>query len=133
MNSSSTEYAPPYATVTSTNRGGALLMVNIVGLIVSLASVGVRIFMSSLQSKKGLAVYKDDLLCFAGLVCMPKQCRMPPANLAFKACCIIQSALIWTGIVRGNGKSIDLISPQDLVYIQQVRNPFVDTSKYDIC
>jgi hypothetical protein len=98
MNTNSTRYAPAYATVSSTNRGGALLMVNIVGLIVSLASVAVRLFISTLQSKKGFAVYKDDLLCFAALVCIPQQVKMHIcANMALITRPAVSFSLRWYG------------------------------------
>jgi hypothetical protein len=62
-------FTAPFAVVTSTDRGGQLLIVNFVGLIVSLASVVLRIHISRREQLTGFAFHKDDLLCFAALVC----------------------------------------------------------------
>jgi hypothetical protein len=70
MSSAANEtFAAPFAVATATDRGGQLLIVNFVGLIVSLASVVLRIHMSRREQLTGFAFHKDDLLCFAALVC----------------------------------------------------------------
>jgi hypothetical protein len=63
-----TSYNPPLGVVTSTDRGGALLVVNIITLTVSLISIGVRFFISHRANDYGFVVYKDDLLCYAATV-----------------------------------------------------------------
>jgi hypothetical protein len=40
--------------------------------------------------------------------------------IRLKLFAVIQFALVWTGVAHGNGKSIDLISPQGLVQVQKV-------------
>jgi hypothetical protein len=35
---------------------------------------------------------------------------------------VIQFGLVWTGVAHGNGKFIDLVSPQHLVQVQKVCN-----------
>jgi hypothetical protein len=69
MTSYNATYVTPYTAVTSVDRGGALLIVNIIGLTVSLLSVGARIYISKRETETGFAVYKDDLMCFAATVC----------------------------------------------------------------
>ena len=61
-------YYPPLGVVNSTDRGGALLVVNIITLTISLISVGVRLFISCRANKNKFAVYKDDLLCYTATV-----------------------------------------------------------------
>jgi hypothetical protein len=61
-------YSTPYAAITSTDHGGPLLIVNLVGLFISFFSVGVRIYLANRDRDKGWAVFKDDLLCFIALV-----------------------------------------------------------------
>jgi hypothetical protein len=89
MASDNVTFTAPYAAVTSTNRGGQLVIVNIVGLLVSLFSVALRIKISRRETQDELfAFYKDDLLCFVAAVC---QFKSPASNvhchtnLAFQA------------------------------------------------
>ena len=64
-------YTVPYADVSATDRGGQLLIVNLVTLTVSLLSVGLRIFIANRENGNVLSFYKDDLLCFAATVRCP--------------------------------------------------------------
>jgi hypothetical protein len=61
-------YSAPLAVISSTNQGGALLVVNIIGLIIAIVSVGVRIFLSKKSGENGFVVFKDDVLCYAATV-----------------------------------------------------------------
>lgn len=68
MTSNNGAYLAPFAAITPTDRGGALLIVNTIGLIISLVSVGVRVYISHRESDDSYIAHKDDYLCFAGLV-----------------------------------------------------------------
>ena len=61
-------YSAPLAVISSTDQGGALLVVNIIGLIIAIVSVGVRIFLSKKSGEHGFVVFKDDALCYASTV-----------------------------------------------------------------
>jgi hypothetical protein len=65
-------YAAPYAAISSTQRGGPLVIVNTVGLLIALFSVGVRVYMAYRDRHRGLGfvVFKDDILCFVSMVCL---------------------------------------------------------------
>jgi hypothetical protein len=69
MGSGNATYAHPYAALVSTDRGGVLLAVNTICLIISLFSVALRVGISKRRTKGHFAVFKDDLLCFAAAVC----------------------------------------------------------------
>jgi hypothetical protein len=69
MSSDNITYAPAYAAVTATDRGGQLVIVNIIGLFLSLSSVAVRIHISRRETVSEFAFYKDDLLCLVAVVC----------------------------------------------------------------
>jgi hypothetical protein len=109
----------PYAVITSTDHGGQLLVVALATLTITVASVCLRIHISHPQSRTTFAFYKDDLLCFAAVVCSRRLSRVPLTR-ASKIFFIIQVALVWVGIVQGNGKAIDLISPRNLDLLQRV-------------
>jgi len=99
--------APPVAFVSATDKGGKLLIVDVVTLTLSLFSVGLRVYISNpgaSSSRNGLAFYKDDVLFFLAA-----------------AFCITQFALVWVSVGNGNGKTMDLISPENLVHIQKIQ------------
>ena len=78
MASGDPAYTAPYATVSSTDRGGALLTVNTIGLTITVFSVALRVLISNKETELGLAVYRDDILCFAATVsCL--RASPPPA------------------------------------------------------
>jgi len=52
----------------------------------------------------GFTLYTDDTLCFIGILF-----------------CFIEFGLIWAGVKKGNGKDMDLLSPQSLVKVQQIQ------------
>jgi hypothetical protein len=64
-------YTVPYAAVSAFDRGGELLIVNLVTLTVSLISVGLRIYIANRENRSALSFYKDDFLCFAAAVRRP--------------------------------------------------------------
>jgi hypothetical protein len=61
--------SPPVGYDSSTDHGGKLLIVDVIILIFSLFSVGLRIYNSSWTRRKAFAFYKDDVLCFVAAVC----------------------------------------------------------------
>jgi len=61
--------SPPVGYVSSIDHGGRLLIVDVIILILSLFSVGLRIYNSSWASRKAFTLYKDDVLCFVAAVC----------------------------------------------------------------
>jgi hypothetical protein len=67
-NATTEHYLAPAGYTNSTDNGGALLIVNLIGLILVLASVGLRIFIARRVSTSEIAIYKDDLFCFAAAV-----------------------------------------------------------------
>jgi hypothetical protein len=69
MSSDNVTFTAPYAAVSSTDRGGQLVIVNIIGLTVALFSVALRVHISRRETENGFAFYKDDLLCFVAAVC----------------------------------------------------------------
>jgi hypothetical protein len=66
MSSFNDSYSAPYVAISSTDRGGAILIVDIIGLVIALFSVCVRIYLGKRDLEKGLGfvVYKDDLFCY---------------------------------------------------------------------
>ena len=64
-------YSPPLGVDTSADRGGVLLIVNIVTLVLSLFSVFVRFHISHRANKTVFVVYKDDIFCYAATVPRP--------------------------------------------------------------
>lgn len=66
--STNATYSAPLAAVSDTDRGGALLIVNIISLVVSLVALGVRLYISNRSAGKGFAFFKDDLFCSASIV-----------------------------------------------------------------
>jgi hypothetical protein len=67
-NATMAQYLAPAGYMTATDNGGALLIINLIGLILMLASVGLRIFIARRVTTSEVAIYKDDLLCFAAAV-----------------------------------------------------------------
>jgi hypothetical protein len=39
-----------------------------------------------------------------------------------QALCVVQFAVVWTGVAHGNGKAMALISSENLVHVQKVRS-----------
>ena len=54
--------------MSSTDHSGALLIVNLVGLILSLGTVALRIFLAQRVKSDQIVMYKDDLFFLAGIV-----------------------------------------------------------------
>ena len=54
--------------MSSTDHSGALLIVNLVGLILSLGTVALRIFLAQRVKSDQIVIYKDDLFFLAGIV-----------------------------------------------------------------
>jgi hypothetical protein len=78
-------FTAPYTVITPTDRSGQLLIVNAVALAISLFSIASRMSISTRRSRNTFTIYKDDLLCFAALVCPLQVIRFQPANPPFQA------------------------------------------------
>ena len=61
-------YLPPAAVISPTDHGGALLIVDIIGLIIAIASVCVRVHLSRRAGARNFFALKDDVLCYAATV-----------------------------------------------------------------
>lgn len=62
-----TTYHNSLASISDTEKGAAILIVNIIALIISVASVAVRFFISK-RKGAGYRPARDDLFCYASLV-----------------------------------------------------------------
>jgi hypothetical protein len=113
------QYLAPAGYTTATDNGGALLIVNLIGLILMLASVGLRIFIARRVTSSEIAIYKDDLFCFAAAVRL-HLCMTPALLIPVQVICVFIFALTWTGVSEGNGKMMHLISPDKLIRLQKV-------------
>jgi hypothetical protein len=69
-------FVAPYTVITSVDRSGQLLVVNAIAVAISLFSVASRIYNSGRNSQNVFNFYKDDLMCFAALVCSPQTMRL---------------------------------------------------------
>lgn len=94
-------YTSPAGVVTPDDRCGVILIVNIIGLVIALSSVAARVYITSGGLKK-LVCNKDDAVCLLATIF-----------------CIAESALIFSEVSKGFSKSIDLISPEDLIQVQK--------------
>jgi hypothetical protein len=61
-------YTAPFAVISATDRGGQVIIANIIIFILAFLSVALRIHVASRKNRNALNLYKDDLLCFAALV-----------------------------------------------------------------
>jgi hypothetical protein len=69
MSSSGNEtYRAPYTVVSATERGGQLLIVNLITFIVTVLSVALRVYIANRENRSASTFHKDDLLCFAAAV-----------------------------------------------------------------
>jgi hypothetical protein len=118
-NATTEQYLAPAGYMTATDNGGALLIVNLIGLILVVASVALRIFIARRVTTNEIAIYKDDLFCFAATVSL-HLCMTPALLIPVQVFCVFVFVLTWTGISEGNGKMMHLISPNKLVRLQQV-------------
>jgi hypothetical protein len=64
------DYSAPYAVISATDRGGALLIVDVVGLVIVVFSVVTRMYLAGRETNRlfGLAMHKDDLMCYVAMV-----------------------------------------------------------------
>jgi hypothetical protein len=62
------QHLKPAGFVSATDDSGSLLIVNLVGLILALASVYLRIFLARRNAGTWFPRHKDDLFCFAATV-----------------------------------------------------------------
>lgn len=60
-------YTSPAGVVTSDDRSGVILIVNIIGLVIALSSVAVRVYITSAGLKKPVC-NKDDAFCLLATV-----------------------------------------------------------------
>jgi hypothetical protein len=90
-------YTVPYAVVTATDRGGQLLIVNIVTLTLSVISFCLRIYIANRENRSGLRIYKDDILCFAGTVRCPSS---PPGSGSLTAVLGLLHHPMWADMGR---------------------------------
>jgi len=95
-------YFTPAAVISPTDHGGALLIVDIVGLIVAIASVCVRIHLSRRAGACNFFALKDDVLCYIATILV-----------------IVESSLVWAATRAGSGKTIGLLSPSAIIKVQQ--------------
>jgi hypothetical protein len=58
----------PAGFVSATDHGGALLIINLMGLIITLASAGLRFYLAQRLVTNEIAIHKDDLFCFIATV-----------------------------------------------------------------
>jgi hypothetical protein len=63
-----TSYLPSAAVISPTDHGGALLIVDITGLIIGISSVCVRIHLSKRAGGRNFFALKDDVLCYIAMV-----------------------------------------------------------------
>jgi hypothetical protein len=68
MSAGNASYHQPLALVTPTDRGGAILIVNIIAVIISILAIVVRAYISQQKTRNGFRPYLDDLLCYASTV-----------------------------------------------------------------
>jgi hypothetical protein len=61
-------YHAPLAADSPVDNGGAIVIVNLVALIVSLWSVALRIYISNRKRGGSYKPYRDDWLCYASTV-----------------------------------------------------------------